>query len=142
MREDEHAELYTETPLAGVLEGMKTKEVIRRLQEADPSGELECVVGGTDIYFMQREAMYYDGTPVLLVHDPAKRDRCYSVVGLRVPSPNGPDKVQIHLHSPADVFIDHLDCPVEYEPETEHHKPRIEAIRQECSDIIDRVDNS
>ena len=42
---------------------MKTADLIRRLQEADPTGELECVAGGEDVYFVQRLPMYYDGWP-------------------------------------------------------------------------------
>ncbi len=32
---------------------MKTKDLIERLKEADPEGETEVVVGGTDIYFVE-----------------------------------------------------------------------------------------
>src|SRR3990172_7574886 len=70
-------------------QSMKTADLIRRLQEADPTGELECVVGGEDVYFVQRLPMYYDGLPTLLVHDPSKRDREWSIVGLKVPDSGG-----------------------------------------------------
>jgi hypothetical protein len=62
---------------------MKTAELIRRLQEADPSGEAECVVGTDDIYFVELLPCYYDGSPLLLVHDEKLRDNSYSVVGAR-----------------------------------------------------------
>lgn len=31
---------------------MKTAELVRQLREADPSGELECVVGSHNIHFV------------------------------------------------------------------------------------------
>lgn len=60
---------------------MKTKELIRQLQEADPSGELDCCIGTTsDIYFVERLPAYYDGTQEILIRDPKIKDR-YNIVG-------------------------------------------------------------
>jgi len=59
---------------------MKTRELIRQLQEADPSGGLDCCIETTtDIYFVERLPAYYDGTQEILVRDPNKEN--YNIVG-------------------------------------------------------------
>ncbi len=52
---------------------VKTHELIRQLQEADPSGELECCVGNHDIHFVQRSPANYDGMLQVLVRDPGRK---------------------------------------------------------------------
>lgn len=59
---------------------MKTKELIRQLQEADPSGELECTVDGVDIFAVWTEPGYYDGPYEILIRDPDLAPY-YDVVG-------------------------------------------------------------
>jgi hypothetical protein len=49
---------------------MKTKEVIRQLMEADPSGEEEVCVGNVDIHFIHAEPAYYDGALQVLTRNP------------------------------------------------------------------------
>jgi hypothetical protein len=109
---------------------MKTRELIRRLQEADPSGEAECVVGNQDIFFTEPMTMGYDGRPVLLVRD-ASRQPYYDVIGLRVPAAG--EKVQLHLLSPEDVFDDLPDAPVHYDTE---------AVRERYEEDIERARSS
>ena len=41
---------------------MKTKELIRQLQEADPSGELEVGIHNEDILSIEHLPAYYDGS--------------------------------------------------------------------------------
>ena len=48
---------------------MKTKELIRQLQEIDPSGELECCISNHDILFVERIGAFYDGPLEILVRD-------------------------------------------------------------------------
>ncbi len=48
---------------------MKTKELIRQLQREDPSGELECCVDNSDIFFVEHLPAYYDGCLEVLVRD-------------------------------------------------------------------------
>jgi hypothetical protein len=121
---------------------VKTRELIRQLQNEDPEGDAEVVVGGTDIYFASREPMYYDGTPTLLVHDPEKVGKCFSVIGLRIPY--GGHKVRLHVLEAEDLFIDHLDAPVVYDNPTEEgrarHRHRIEEIRAEMRCIRADID--
>jgi len=119
---------------------MKTSDLIRRLQEADPTGEAECVVGGDDIYFVENLPMYYDGLPTLLVHDPEKRNREWSVVGLRVP-PSGEYKVRITTLGADDVFLEQPDTPVEYGSDDgytrQHKKAWLEKARAEAKAVME-----
>jgi len=48
---------------------MKTKELIRQLQEADPSGELECCIDNNDILFVHVYPAFYDGTLEVLIRN-------------------------------------------------------------------------
>lgn len=90
---------------------MKTRELIALLQAADPTGEVECVVGSEDVYFVSKAPMYYDGRPWLLVHDEAVKGKAYSVVGLRYPASG--DKVNIMTLSAKDVLYEAPDAPIE-----------------------------
>ncbi len=63
---------------------MKSKELIRRLQEADPEGEMEVCVGNVDIYFVEKKAAYWDGNLQVLQHDEAKRGKQWSIIGLKI----------------------------------------------------------
>lgn len=87
---------------------MKSRELIRILQELDPSGEIE-VYAGNDILFAERLPGYYDGAPFRLVRDPAKAPY-YDVVGF-VYDRCGP-KIQLHTHGLTDAVVDLRDVPV------------------------------
>lgn len=45
---------------------VKTKELIRQLREADPSGELQCNVNGIDILYVVPKEGYWDGPHEIL----------------------------------------------------------------------------
>jgi len=90
---------------------VKTRDLVRLLNAADPTGEAECVVGGDDIYSVEKQPMYYDGRPWLLLREPS-RAPYYDVIGLRLV--NG-DKVRIRTLEAFDVFHDDPRCLVEYE---------------------------
>jgi len=84
---------------------MKTKELIRRLQNADPTGELECCVGNIDIYYVDVLPPYYDGAQEILVHDNIKRDNEWSIIGGKIVR-IGEYKVQINTMSIEDAMMD------------------------------------
>jgi hypothetical protein len=92
---------------------MKVKELIRQLQEADPTGEIEACVDNIDIHFVSREPAYYDGCLQVLKRDPAVK--YYNIVGAELKALG--DKVQIHVLSIADVFLDHPDAEVTFDSE-------------------------
>lgn len=59
---------------------MKTRELIRLLQEADPTGEVECCVDNHDIWLVEAQGAGYDGALEILVRNPDLRPH-YDVVG-------------------------------------------------------------
>ena len=90
---------------------MKTKELIRQLMEADPTGEEECCVGNIDIHFVSKEPAYYDGTLQVLKRDPSKLPY-YNIVGGEYVRSGF--KVQIHTLSIVDI-LDDPEATLEYE---------------------------
>jgi hypothetical protein len=40
---------------------MKTKDLIKKLQELDPEGDIECCVGNNSIIYVDKMPAYYDG---------------------------------------------------------------------------------
>lgn len=115
---------------------MKTKDLIRQLQEADPSGELECCLGNADIHFIDVEPAYYDGCLQVLVRDE------HRIVGAKYVSKG--HKVVIHPLSIRDAIFDKEDCPVDLsdlqESWRERYKSRIEEYRQETRRISEDVE--
>lgn len=96
-------------------DGMKTRDLIRRLQEADPSGELECGVDGTDIYFVSCEEGYWDGPYEVLIRDPELDGKAYSILGVK--STTKGNKVRLHTMSLHDVLLNDPSARVEVEYE-------------------------
>lgn len=96
---------------------MKTKELIRQLQEADPTGETEVCVGNVDIHFVQRLPAYYDGTLQVLERDPTTK--YYNIIGGKYKRSG--DKVNIHTlsisdaisNSPQDFVVDYSELPAD-----------------------------
>lgn len=88
---------------------MKSKDVIKMIQKADPSGEIECVVGNVDIYSAHMEPAYWDGSMQLLVRDPDCE--FYNVIGAIYTSEGS--KVSITTMSISDAMLDDPDLPVE-----------------------------
>ena len=109
---------------------MKTKELIKRLQEADPSGETDVCVGNEDILFVAREPGYYDGCFQVLDRDPAK-EPYYNVVGVEIKAES--DKIVIHPHGLSWVLIDHPEMPVKFDSEyaEKHWSDDVEKMREE-----------
>lgn len=115
---------------------MKTKTLIKLLQEADPSGELECNAGLKDIFFVERLPYFYDGIAQVLIRDESRTD--YNVIGAKF---NIEDKICIVTHSIEDAMLDHPNLPVEYPNEyAARYKGRVEKWRQEALDINKEVD--
>lgn len=55
---------------------MKTKDLIAKLQEADPSGELHCCIDNGDIEEVNVEPAYWDGALNIVERDEAGRYTC------------------------------------------------------------------
>jgi hypothetical protein len=90
---------------------MKSKELIRLLQEEDPSGEVEVSVGNRDIFSLHTEPSYWDGRAQLLIRDYSK-DPYYNVVGAKYTSRGS--KVVITAMGVTDAILNNPDLPVDY----------------------------
>ena len=91
---------------------MKTKELIKQLREADPTGEEEVTVGNTDIHFVDGLLpSYYDGCQQILILDEKNIDS-YNVIGGKVRAEG--NKVVIRLHSISDAIFENPKLPVDY----------------------------
>ena len=60
---------------------MKTKELIRQLQENDPSGENEVNIDGVDIWYVDSLPGYYDGPYQVLDRD--ETCQYYNIIGAK-----------------------------------------------------------
>lgn len=89
---------------------MKTKELIRQLQEADPSGEEEVCVGNVDIHFVELLPAYYDGALQVLTRD--ENCKFYNIIGAKYKRSG--NKVKIHTLSITDAISNNREMPVDY----------------------------
>ena len=117
---------------------MKTKNLIKLLQEVDPSGEMDCVVNNIDIFTAYGVVSYWDGSKQLLVRDESKKPY-YDVVGAEYRSDGW--KVQIETMSIKNAMLDNPDLPVKVVDEFVHKQmqERVDKWRQEIKDIKKRV---
>ena len=99
---------------------MKSKELIRRLQDVDPSGEVECCVGNEDIYFLDYMPAYYDGRLQFLIHDPEKIDKSWSITGAEIRSRGY--KIEIKSMGIYDILWDDIDLKVTYDSESSRNQ--------------------
>lgn len=116
---------------------MKTKELIRQLQEADPSGELHVCVGNIDISFVSREPAYYDGRQEIL--------ECDENCGIRHARITGHgQKIQIHTLSIDDAIFQDPSLPVEIDtgnPQTDReYKAMVLKWRKEAVDVLEELE--
>ncbi len=120
---------------------MKTKDLIKLLQEADPSGENEVCVGNADIHFVDTEVAYWDGCLQVLERDPA-RAPYYDICGARYVGEGL--KVVIHPLSISSAIFNDEDLPVEFvgmsEQQLERYKKMVEDRRAETRKIHDDVE--
>jgi hypothetical protein len=121
---------------------MKTKDLIAELQEADPSGELECCVENIDIFTVTTEPAYWDGRLQVLKRDPAKKPY-YDLVGGKYTSKGS--KVVISPMSITDLLWDDPDAEIDYSevgnPDSaERYRKSDDATRQAGRDVELKVE--
>jgi hypothetical protein len=114
---------------------MKTRELVRLLREADPSGDMDVVAAdNSDIHFVEVQPAYHDGLGQALARD----EECnfYNVTGGRFLVSG--HKVRLHALSIRDAIRDRPDMPVdlsEIEKDTpydlDRHEKQIERWRRE-----------
>ena len=114
---------------------MKTKELIKQLQEQDPSGELEVIAGGSPIYFIDCEPAYYDGALEILIQDASLSG--YNIVGFKYT--NKGNKIRLHLMDLDDVLLDDPELPVDVSEVADRYKDYVEKTREEMRQIKNKV---
>jgi hypothetical protein len=116
---------------------MKTSELIKHLQEADPSGEMECCLGNHDIHYVSAEPAYWDGCLQVLKRDPNKQ--YYNIIGAEYRSSG--DKLVIHGLSVMDAILNDPEVPVTYDSDyaRRHYEAVVEAERDEVRGIKQKI---
>lgn len=121
---------------------MKSKELIKRLQEIDPSGETEVCVGNVDIHFVDILPAYYDGTLQVLQRDP-ERKGYYDIIGGKYVR-NG-HKIEINCLSISDCIAEDpenfiIDYSALSEKQAETTKKAHDELRQASRDIDTKIE--
>lgn len=75
---------------------MKTKDLIEELKNCDPSGEVDVVIDGQPVVFVDHVEGYYDGS--YGVYNPESKDERYLIT-------NRATKVRIHTMSVDDLIL-------------------------------------
>lgn len=121
---------------------MKSSELIRRLQEEDPTGETEVCVGNLDIHFCSVEPSFWDGYLQVLSRDESKSPY-YNLTGGKYVSKG--NKIVLHLMSISDVLREDPDRAVvdysEVSPSwAERMKEHDDKVRQSSRETEKRCD--
>jgi hypothetical protein len=116
---------------------MKSKELIRLLQEEDPTGEVEVCVQNVDIHCLTTEPAYWDGSLQVLSRDKSK-EPYYNITGGKYVRSGS--KIVIHPLSIRDVIFWHPDeAVVDYSDFNTHSVERVkeadEKTRQAGRDL-------
>lgn len=101
---------------------MRSKDIIKILQELDPKGELEVGIGNCDILDIHIAPAYYDGCLQVLKHnqtDAMCEDRCHDIVGGKYTDKGF--KIVIEALSLSDAYIQAIvyDTPFDIEYDLE-----------------------
>jgi len=121
---------------------MKSSELIKQLQELDPEGVIEVCINNVDIYFLDVEGAYYDGSLQVLTRDHSK-DPYYNITGGKYVRSGS--KIVLHPMSIRDVLWDNPDTAViDYSGLSEDTRRRYEEsdnkTRQASRDCEKRVE--
>lgn len=120
---------------------MKVKELIRLLQEEDPTGETEVCVDNIDIFSVHTEPAYWDGKLQLLIRDDSKKPY-YDVVGAKYVTKGC--KIVLHPMSVSDVLWDNPDAEVDYSElhpsSVASYKEQDDKTRQRSRDVELKVE--
>jgi hypothetical protein len=95
---------------------MKTKKLIELLNEADPTGEIECCVDNHDIYIVERLPAYWDGRLQVLIRD--ETSPWYNVTGAKITSRG--DKIKLRTLSIDEAIWNDPELPVDLSECTDH----------------------
>jgi hypothetical protein len=110
---------------------MKTKDLIKKLQEEDPTGEEHVVVDNLDISFISKEPAYYDGAAQMIIRD----EKRHAISGKYLR--NG-HKIQIHTIDFNTLLWDHKDFTMDY---SELDPERQKSYRENHDKVRDAAKN-
>ena len=121
---------------------MKSKELIRQLQEADPTGEVEVGVGNHDIFSVEPMPAYYDGKFQKLLRDESKKPY-FDIVGAKWCSRGC--KIKLVPMGVADVLWNNPKAVVDYSelgdyPHVEELRRTDDAVRKASRDVELKVE--
>lgn len=85
---------------------MKTKELIKLLQEEDPEGTCDVAVGNLPITFIERLPYYYDGRLQFIEMNSNNKP-------IRAGWKTDCSKIQIHYTNIEKILLDHPELPIE-----------------------------
>jgi len=115
---------------------MKTKELIRQLLDADPTGEAEACVGNSDIHFVEKLPSYYDGDLQVLERDPNING--YNIIGGKYKRSG--NKIKIHTLSFSDAITNSkefiIDFIVDYSELSTENGEIIKKIHDEIRNVF------
>jgi len=108
--------------------------LIAALQEADPEGTAEVVVGGSPIYFLERLPGYYDGAYSVLIQDHTK-DPYFNIIGMKFTRSG--TKLKVVTMNSDDILEHDPEAIMELDPSLGEHRIKqmtenIEAAREEA----------
>lgn len=121
---------------------MKSKEVVRLLQEIDPEGECEVTFGG-DIEFFLRLPYYYDGRASIFI-----KDSDGNIIGMREATATDGDKIVGYVKTIEDMGWEEIERNEHGETEfqyiiegDEHYRKRYENHRQDAIKCFEDLKN-
>jgi len=122
---------------------MKTKELIRLLQEQDPKNECEVVVDGDAIWCVHREPGYWDGPYCKLIEDENLKPY-YSIIGVEYTRKGS--KIFLDTMDYEDVIWDNPDAIFKIdgdflEKDKKHILDDVEKIRTEVRKMKKEMDD-
>lgn len=112
---------------------MQTKDLIKQLQEADPTGEEYITVHGSDISHVENLPSYYDGCQDIIFKDANERP-----IGGLVRSSGR--KIVIKLWSLSDAIFDNPELKVDYSDCDPESAKRYKAYHDKMREFRHKVD--
>ncbi len=116
---------------------MKTKDLIKMLQAADPEGKMVCCIGNEPIDAVYPSPAYYDGRLEVL-----EKDDDGNIIGARWESAGF--KVVFHTENIEDAIYGDPDLPVTYEGmcqnTADRYKDGIEKMRNESRQLAKEME--
>ena len=122
---------------------MKTRDLIKQLQELDPEGNTEVVTPCGDIYFPEVQPAYWDGRLGVLIRDKRLQEEgYYHVKGMKIFSSG--QKIVLHSMSLRDVIWDQdmNEMTIEYDSEEtkEVMASYVNKCQKEYNDFINEIE--